>query len=355
MSATEIAWGDAQAVERWSSKLARETVGKCYFKKFLGKSEDSIIQLHTDLSNAAGDVVKYDVLMQNRGDGTQGDTTLEGNEEALEMYQDSVNIDQLRHAHNFRRMTQKRTIHNLRTLGKTSLSNWFAWKFDTLMFAYLAGVAGDGAESASGTLGSGGFAGNALQVSDATHHHDQTGGVMTLQYLDDCVTLAKTIDPLIRPIKINGESKYVAVLHPYSVRSLKLETGEKSWNMIHQRVAENGSKNPIYTGALGEHNGVVIHECEFIPTANAAGAWSGAAANDKANLFLGAQAGCFAMGNGGGAGSGDGGYFSWEEQAKDYKNNKGLAAGSIFGMKKTRFNSLDFGVLRLTTTDAAPS
>jgi hypothetical protein len=36
--------------------------------------------------------------MQLSGAGIQGDSTLEGNEEALTLYRDTVLIDQLRHA-----------------------------------------------------------------------------------------------------------------------------------------------------------------------------------------------------------------------------------------------------------------
>jgi len=352
MPATEFAWGDAQAVQKWSPKIAREIIDKCYFKKFLGTSEDSILQMYMDLSKGGGDTIYHDVLYQNRGDGTQGDTTLEGNEEALELYQDTLKIDQLRQAHNFRQMSQQRTIHDLRKLGKSSLSTWFAWKFDTMMFAYLAGAVGDSSETASGTLGSAGFAANALQVPDAAHVH-RPNAAMTLSVIDAAVTLAKTVNPRIRPVMVNGSAKYVAVLHPNSIYALRQASGAGSWREIHMNVAENGSKNPIYTGAMGEYNGVVIHESEYIPINSGTTVLTGfTAQNDTANLLLGAQAGAFALGNGAQRGEN---YFSWEEQTRDYGNNRGVAAGCKFGMKKTRFNSADFGVMQMQTTDAPPS
>jgi hypothetical protein len=40
---------------------------------------------------------------------------------------------------------------------------------------------------------------------------------------------------------------------------------------------------------------------------------------------------------------------------KDYDNEPTVAAGAIFGMKKSRFNSRDFGVLSLDTACVDPN
>lgn len=359
MAATEFGSGSAQAVKRWSNSLAREVLDTTDFKKFSGKSENSIIQIHMDLESQPGDEVKYDVLYQNRGNGVQGDTTLEGYEEALEFYQDSVKIDQLRQAHNNRKMTQQRTVHDLRAVSKSSLGAWFGWKLTTLMYAYLAGVAGDDSENAAGTIGTSGFAGNALSVPDADHHLNKTGSAMSLAFIDTLVARAKTVNPRIRPVMIDGKRHYVLVLHPYSIHALRSNTGAKAWADIQMNANVRADSNPIFTGAMGVYNGVVIHESEFIPRATATTAWSGAAANDTANLFLGAQSGAFAMGNAydkmDSAAMGGGAYFKWVEQKKDYDNNKGIGVAGCFGIKPCVFNSKRFGMIRLTTTDAQPS
>ena len=357
MGATEFATTDAQAVKRWSNSLAREAISKTFFRRFLGKGPNSIIQQHTDLESAAGDQIKYDVIMQNRGDGVQGDTTLENYEEELEFYQATINIDQLRNAVSFRRMSQQRTLHNLRKEARSVLSDWFAWKYDTLMFAYLAGVAGDDLETASGTIGASGFAGNALTdySSDTAHHIDESAGggnsSFGLEILDVAKAKAKTLNPRLRPVMVNGSPKFVAVLHPYSVHTLRRETGANGWTEIHSRVADGGSKSPIYTGALGEYNGIVLHESEYIPRTTSTG--------DTANLFLGAQAASFAMGNAydktDQSSNGGGSYFSWNEQKNDYGNKKGIAAGSCFGIQRNIFNGDSFGTLLLETVQTTPA
>ena len=264
MAVTEFGTGSAQAVKRWCDKLFRESLGKTFIKKFMGKGPDAIIRLLTDLENDAGDEIKYDLRVQDRSNGVQGDTRLKGFEAALVFHQDSILINQLRQAHAFRGMTQQRTVHDLRAEGRASLSDWFAWVYDTLMFAYLAGVAGDSNESAAGILGAGGFAGNGLTAPDAAHLVDKTGSAFGLADLDNAIAKAKVTNPRVRPTMDGGNPKYVAVLHPYSIRSLKL-AGTTAWNTIHENASLRGSNNPIYTGALGEYNGVVLHESEFIP------------------------------------------------------------------------------------------
>lgn len=348
MAVTEFGTNDAQAVKRWSDKLFRETIGKTFFKRFMGRSAKSIICLLTDLQKNPGDTIKYDLREQDRSNGVQGDTRLKGFESALQFYQDELKIDQLRNAHAFRRMSQQRTVHSLREEGRDSLSTWFAWVYDTMMFSYLAGVAGNEGEEVSGILGASGFAGNALATPDAAHLVDNTGSAFTLAQIDDAIAKAKVTNPRVAPTMVDGQPKYALVLHPYSIRSMKTTAGSAAWNAIHQNASERGSSNPIYTGALGEYNGVVLHESECIQRVG----------DVTHNVFLGAGAGTVAFGNAHdqiSRGAGGGSHFSYAEETEDYGNEKGIAAGSIFGIKKNRFNSADFGVIRMTNTETAPS
>ncbi len=41
--------------------------------------------------------------------------------------------------------------------------------------------------------------------------------------------------------------------------------------------------------------------------------------------------------------------WNWAEEEEDYGNQLGVAAGCIFGMKKAKFNSVDFGCMVLST------
>ena len=72
-----------------------------------------------------------------------------------------------------------------------------------------------------------------------------------------------------------------------------------------------------------------------------------AQANTRRAVFLGAQAGILGFGKGMGESSMD-----WNEELFDYGNQLGVSAGSIFGFKKTVFNSVDFSTYVLATYTA---
>ncbi len=350
MSSTEFGVNDAQTVKHWSRKTLHETFGQSYFRKFVGKGRTAIIQMLTELEKGPGDTVRYDLRTQNRAKGVAGDSEMRGYEQALNYYQDSVLVNQLRQAHEFGQTSQQRTVHDLREDGKASLAEWWRGTFDATTFAYLAGTAGDvtndAVENEAYSLADTSFAGNTLRA--ATNTIDGSAGDFDLSLIPRAIEMAKTLNPKIEPTMVDGEPKYVLVLHPYSVASMHLTTGESQWAMIQQRAAARGSKNPIYTGALGEYLGVVLHESEFVPRD----------ADDLTyNLFLGANAGAFAMANAykkieQGQSSG-GGYFKWHEDTWDYGNRQGVSGAACWGVQKSQFNSIDRGVITIETTDAS--
>lgn len=276
-------------------------------------------------------------------------------EEALIYYQDSVVIDQLRNAHAFRRMSQQRTLHDMRMDAKTNLADWYAGKMDDYMFRYLCGDT---------TM-------NHAQVAvapDSTHYIlsgdvTRTGVIATdeaslgsndqisLADLDYAKESAKTLSPMIRPAMIDGQEYYVVVLHSYSVTDIRLDVANSAytdWPTIQMYANKRGLDNPIFTGALGVYNGMILYESTRIPTFDGA-----AASTVKRNLFLGSQAGVFALGNAYDTMEqqrvGKDNMMSWYEETDDYGNEKGIAVGCIFGMKATRFNSRDFGKIVISS------
>jgi len=352
---TAFGTNDSQTVKIWSTLTMREALKQTLFHKFLGKDKKAIIQRITDLERQAGDNIKYDLLMQMGATGVTGDNRMRGNEEALTYYQDNVTIDQLRNAHAFRRMSQQRTIHDLRSDAKANLSDWFADKYDTYMFNCLCGNTGH----AFGQVATASDADHYVVSGDVTN----TGVIATdeasissndqiqLADLDFAKEKAKTLSPLIRPCVINGEEYFVVVLHSYSVTDLRLDVANSaytSWPDIQMYANKRGLKNPIFDGSLGVYNGMILFESTRIFTP---------ASNVRRNLFLGAQAGVFAIGNAYPSLAqnrvGKDNLMSWYEDSDDYGNENGIAVGSIFGMKSTLFNSDDYGKIVITSYAAA--
>jgi N4-gp56 family major capsid protein len=356
MAVTAFGTSDAQTIKLWSTVTMREALKATMMNRLMGSGKRAIIQRLTELEKSAGDVIKYDLLMQMTGDGVTGDNRMRDNEEALVYYQDSVSIDQLRNAHAFRRMSQQRTLHDMRMDAKTNLADWFAGKFDTYGFNYLCGNTNFS------------FAGNTPTDPDSAHYivsgdvaHSGTidtdegslgnNDQIQLADLDYAKEAAKTLTPPIRPAQFEGQDYFVVILHPYSVTDIRLDVANSAytdWPTIQMYANKRGLKNPIFTGALGVYNGMVLMESTYLPVFKTA---------VRRNLFLGAQSGVFAMGSAYDSiekeRMGKDNLMSWYEQTDDFGNEKAISVGSIFGMKSTLFNSKDYGKLVITSYSAS--
>lgn len=349
MATTDFGVNHPLAVKLWSKKLFHEALKQTWASKFMGKNSNSLCQIASEAEKQAGDRIRIGLRMQMTGAGVSGDGTLEGNEEALQFYSDNVLLDQLRHAvRSEGKMSEQRIPYSIREEARMGLTDWWADRIDTAFFNQLGGNTGQTDLRYTGS--------NATVAPDSAHIVYPDGDTteadvassgassqMSLTWIDYAVEKAKTSTPVIRPIKIMGEDKFVMFLHPYQVTDLRTATNTGQWLDIQKAAMQGGqiSKNPIYTGALGEHNGVILHESTRVPSVTA---------NVYRAIFAGAQAGCIAYGQ-----DAANGRTSWNEELFDYKNQLGVSAGMIWGMKKTVFNSADFSTLIVPTYAVASS
>lgn len=353
MALTSYGVNSAEAVKLWRSKLAREALKATWIQKFIGNDSDSILQVFDETSKGAGDRITVTLRMQLTGDGILGDGTLEGNEEALTTYTDNLFIDQLRHAvRSAGKMSDQRIPWSVREEAMMGLKDWWAGRLDTAFFNQLCGYTVQ-----TDTR----YTGNQAVIAPDTAHifrpnsraNDQsltTGDEMTLGIIDNVVAAAKlggvgTTGPVIRPINVDGDQMYVMVMHTHQVTQLRTNTSAGQWLDIQKAaVTGDGSKgNPIFTGALGVYNGVVLHESTRIT--NGVNSGTGAVVSTaRRAVLLGAQSAAIAFGKGYSFEN-----FDWNEELFDYGNQLGVEAGAIFGLKKLRFNSADFGSIVAAT------
>ena len=148
--------------------------------------------------------------------------------------------------------------------------------------------------------------------------------------------------PLIRPLKVGGKEYYVAFIHPFQTYSLRTSTGANDWPVIQRAAMQGGevANNPIFTGAVGVYNNVILVETVRIPSITA---------NTRRAVLCGAQAAVMAVGQ-----DNQPEKMSWVEELFDYENQLGVSAGMIFGTKKTIFNSRDFGTIAMASYAVAP-
>lgn len=368
MAKTEFGVDHPLAVSVWSKELAVEAFRKTFIGQFIGQGADALITEKVDLKKSAGDNITCGLRVQMQGDGVEGDATLEGNEEALQFYDDNLRINQLRHATRVKgRMTEQRVPYNLRAESRDGLADWWARRMDEAFANQVCGFtpATDPKRTGHNAV----LAPSANRIirpgGRTTDQALTNAEPMTLGMIDRARVLAETSSiesgtgPVIRPIRYMGSDYYVMFVHDFQVHSLRTDSAVGQWPDIQKAAMQGGDVlgNPIFTGALGIYNGVVLHKWARI-TNGVHGDTGLSVANTKRAVLCGAQAAAIAFGSENGATR-----FTWKEEMFDYGNQFGVAAGCIWGLKKTKYvpesnaslNAEDFGVVVVSTYAANPN
>ncbi len=314
--------------ELWRKQVFADARDNLYMTRFIGDSEQSMIQELEDLRKEAGSNISFGLGMKLSGAGITGDSTLEGFEEQMTDYDEDVAIDQLRHAVRLTgRMDEKKNAYNMRVSAKNRLADWWAERLDKEILDKLCGKTSSTfantptAAAATRSV----FAGGQTSVGAVT-----AAMKMDTKVLDAAKQMAKLASPMIRPVRVGGKEYYVVILHPYSATDLRQDP---VWNQAQRDANVRGEDNPIFSGALGIYNGMVIHEHEYIyATTDGSGS-----ANVARNILCGQQAGVIAWGA----------PVQWVEKSFDYGNSWGISVGAIFGVIKPLFNALDYGVVTM--------
>lgn len=314
-------------MEAWSKDTWEAGLDKSFFKKFMGNNAESIIHVKEELKKDAGDTIHIGLLMPLQGAGIYGDNTLEGNEEEM-IYRDfSVKIDQVRNGVRLKgKMEEKRTQINMRKDAKVALSKWMGTHIDKEFFTKL---------STNPTADRIIYGGTATSESSIG-----TTDTFSADLIRKAKLLAQADErTMVKPINVEGiGDTYVMVVDQWQAHALKKDP---DWIEAQKFANVRGDKNPIFSGKLGIYDGVIVHQCNRVvntPTGN-----SGIPVGHA--LFLGAQAGIFALG----------GSPTWEEDVFDYRNKFGVSFGHIFGIEKAQFkydgiNWTDFGVINVLTS-----
>jgi len=358
MAATEFGLNHELAVKRWSTSLAVEAEVNQYFRKFMGTGDDAMIKVKKDLNKAAGDKITVGLRMKLAGDGVEGDNVIEGTsaEEALSFFADSLYIDQRRKGTKSKgKMSEQRVPYNLRAEGRNALSVWFGEDYDQQIMMALAGARGVDTTFHVPTSFTG-RANNTLTAPDSDHliyGGDATGSAdleaadtMEIALVERLVAKCETLDPMIMPFMINGEKKYVLLMHTYQAYSIRTAASTNDW--IDIRKNTDGQKSLLYQNSLGEYAGVILHKHRNVIRFSDYG--SGGNLEAARALFLGAQAAMIAWGRGGTHGR-----YSWNEDKDDRGNALAITAGSIYGAKRSIFNSKTYGSIAVDTYAADPN
>lgn len=353
MATTSFGVNDAFAVKTWAKMLAAAERDSLEIAPLMGEDANSIIHVKRETSKGAGDQVTFGLRARLTGDGKTESEVAEGQGEALSIYSDSVVVNELGHVVGVKSentIDAQRVPFDLRAEAKDGLAEWWMDRLSVSFFNQVCGYTPQTSTKYTGlnavrahTASRRIFAGSASADEGLT-----AADTFTLDLIDQAVEMAKVgnTNQKIRPIKINGQDKYIVYLHPYQVTSLRTNYSTGQWGDIQKAAVAGGaaSKSPIYSGALGEYNGCILRANQDVT--QGVNSSSGAAITTvRRAVLLGAQAAVCAYGQ---KQSGPNKY-RWNEELLDHKRRLEVSAWSIFGMRKAQFNSLDFGALTIST------
>jgi len=363
---------DALRPELWEKALFKDVMDNLWFSKkgIMGEGEDNIIQIKNDLKKQKGDTITLGLTAKLSGNGVSGDNELEGNEEAISPYSEAVSIDQKRFGVRLTgRLDEQKNGYNMRTDAKNKLKIRLKEFVEMQMFLKLASVTNTTLTNTAGTVTgtdcawsntpdyvpdadtNAGYGDRYLCADYAAGTTSLAAGdKLTPELISRVKTKAQTASPKILPVDIDGANHYVLIIHPWQAFDLKTNA---VWMQAQREASWRGSKNPIFSGALGVWDNVVVMEHEYVPWLDVSVAlhsFRGTATGTDCAvdacraLLLGKQAAVFAKCNN---------ENGWVEETFDYKNKTGFATGIIGGIQKIRFNSKDYGVVALDTAVTA--
>ncbi|MCP2517410.1 DUF4043 family protein [Achromobacter mucicolens] len=347
----------------------------------------------TDLTKSQGDQVSVDLINQTGGKPIMGDKQAEGKGERLDMSSMDIRIDLATKVVDAGgKMTQQRTVHNLRALAMANLQGWFRRFNDQSTIVHLAGTRGSQVGTdwvvpmsndpdfgeiminpvkaptfnrhwvADGqSLVQGGQALNALDTTDT----------FKLEHLDHLGAIIDDMEFKLQPIKIAGDAAaddeplYLLLVTNRMWQSILTNTAANSlqWRTFLQNAWNRASsfsgpkKHPLFTGEAGIWHNILVRKMDRAIRLNPGDAvqyctQAGQATAAEATatvpdlqpghavdrgMLLGAQALAHVYGKNQGSDT----YANWMENRYNFERNLEVAGEVMCGKAKLRFSVPD--------------
>lgn len=347
----------------------------------------------TDLSKSQGDQVSVDLINQTGGKPIMGDKQAEGKGERLDMSSMDIRIDLATKVVDAGgKMTQQRTVHNLRGLAMANLMGWFRRFNDQSTIVHLAGARGSqvGTDWVVPQVSDPEFAEimiNPVKAPTYNRHYVADGSslvaggqalsaidttdVFRLEHLDHLSAVLDDQEFKVQPIKIPGDvaaddeplylllvtnRMWQSILTNQTPNSLNWRTFlQNAWNRASSFTGPK--KHPLFTGEAGIWNRILVRKMDrairFAPGdavryCTAAGQATAAESDvmipalqpgfavDR-GMLLGAQALAHVYGKNQGSDT----YANWMEHRYNFDRNLEVAGEVMCGKAKLRFDVPD--------------
>jgi N4-gp56 family major capsid protein len=325
----------------WDNDFFSSYVRANRFKRYMGTSSNSVIQIKEELTKKAGDRIHLALIAELSGAGVTGDTLLEGSEEALSQYEMAITVATRRNAVAVTMNQEQFTGIDIRNAAKEQLKNWAMKKLRTDIINALASDDGTTAY-ASQTEGEkdtwlaansdrvrfgdgsvGGYTDHSADLALVT-----SSMTLTKEIVSKLKATAEAASPIIRPVTVGEDSEnYVLFVGSGAFRDLKADLAETL-----RHAQERGDSNPLFNDGDLLYDGVVIRK---IPEIAATGTVGASSARLEPVYLCGAQA----LG------------VAWAQRTKsaletrDYGFVHGVAIAEMLGVSKCFFNSKQHGVV----------
>ena len=262
-------------------------------KNYIGDSDNAIIQAKMDLTQSQGDKITFALRKLLTGDGQTDDGTYSSNSEGMAFFDMEVVIHERGHSTaNAGNMSEKSAYAALRPKGRSAIREWVANiqtrdiidSMSGLASTQLAGgnvtgiLAVDASSNQIGTVnkvaptkavdgprwfGGGQTTAGVLErvASDSAIDSSSANLFGTLVISEVKVMATQTVDndgnivSPIRPIMIDGKPWYLMFVSRQQLRDLRSET---AWLTAQREANVRGNTNPIFSGAEGIWDGVII-------------------------------------------------------------------------------------------------
>jgi len=364
--------------EKWSAKFFKYGLQNMFFSKFIGKtsnlntvpknhrpdliqtSAEAMIQVVMDLTKSEGDGITFPLLYPLTGNG-QVNGILEGNEVGILNYAWKQSVLDWGHAtRDGGALTRQQAAFAWDPAARESLARWYGRALDAATYCALAGLgfAGDNAvDLIAASAPSRKLVCGNLAATGVFDTHATSAALLATEYFGlDVVGYARRVavasEPIIRPLRIDGEDMYLMFIHPYQSKALKASS---DWKTLQQSsVAYKLKKNPIFNGMLGVYDNVILYEYQRTQTRLGDGGaedltttgntWDTGDSNANAvrsarAIFAGAQAAVHAYAS----------KPKFTRKDFDYGNKHGYAVRMLVGVGRPEFNSVDVGTMTVET------
>ena len=263
----------------WDDKFFTSYVRANQFARYMGTTENALIQVKEDLTKKNGDSVTFALVNDLAGAGVTGSAALDGAEEALNSRSYKLTVNMLRNGVRVHEWDAQKSAIDLRNAARPQLKAWAMKKLRTDIINALMSINGVpyATGNGDGTTGSSTAQKDAWLVDNNAAGHVLIGagvGNYSGTYATDLAKLDTSADKFtytnlslarrvlkqasvpIRPIMLeDGTEWYVAFAPSNAFRDLKA-----SLATIHSNSEVRGKSNPLYNDGDLIWDGIIVRE-----------------------------------------------------------------------------------------------